>query len=168
MEEQKTIQLGGLVYRLEMTNPETGWHKVKNANDTSFWIPDEILKEIAHIQMGLERVEMLNDRFSDRMDELRKKADSQRKSIDYYKSERDSYKRIANKQAKDWEKLMDEFKAYKNHNITHIHNLEEGNSILAMELGSLNDEFSMARRATLLSIGGNVILMLIILIMMVL
>lgn len=159
MEEQKTIHLGGLVYRLEMTNPETGWHKVKNLNDTSFWIPDEILKEISHIQRGVEKIESLNERYSDRMDEFRRKIDSQRKSIEYYKSERDNYKRIANKQAKDWEKLMDEFQAYKDYSITYNNNVEENRKILELEIIELREDLDWAKKTTIKVIVGAGLLM---------
>lgn len=171
MDELKLIRLGGLVYHLEMTNPETGWTKVKNMNGTMFWLPDEILDEIEHIQKGIENVKVFNkesaSEYVEKITEMKKKIDSQRKSIEYYKNERNSYKHIANKQAKDWEKLMDEFKEYKEINTTHIRNLTEGNSILALELAEVENKLTYSRIATLRSIGAICVLVLIILTMII-
>jgi DNA repair exonuclease SbcCD ATPase subunit len=118
---EKIIQIGSLVYEHEMTNPDTGWHKVKNQNATSFWVPDELIREINHIRIGVDNswkaIENERENLMDADKDIQKKLkekdnkiDSQRKSITYYKGERDSLQKLNKKLSNEFDS---EKKAYK-------------------------------------------------------
>jgi chromosome segregation ATPase len=118
---EKMIQFGSLVYELEKTNTETGWHMVKNQNATSFWIPDELIREIEHIRIGVDNSwraiqnerEHLLDAGKDIQKKLKEKdnkIDSQRKSITYYKGERDSLQKLNKKLAKEFDNEKKQYK----------------------------------------------------------
>ena len=105
----KLIQVGRIAYEKEKENPETGWVMVKNQNATSFWIPEELVKEINHTQKGMEnlwkiaeqnKIQYGND-LQKEIKELKKKIDSQRKSITYYRTERDALQNTLVRESKE-------------------------------------------------------------------
>jgi len=145
--ENKKIFIGKLTYELLKKNPDTGWLNVVNGNGTSFWMPEEIVKEI-------ERLDSITGGLQMKLKDLRARNDNHRRSADYFKSDRDNYKELVTSTTKKYNeaklltksaeskynKLLDDSVSYQSTLLQEKRELEsqvrEGRRLLVVQKGA--------------------------------